>query len=68
MVTDLVGDGFTTFGRRFTSEVFPRDDPTTATVASVGKVAEPIVELSLRTANHGSIEAFCGDAAARIAP
>ena len=63
MVTDLVGDGrLTTFGGRFTSQVFPGDDlTTTATVAAVTESdGAPVVELTVRTVNQDDREVFSG--------
>ena len=68
MVTDLVGDGrLTSFGGRFTSQVFPGDDlTTTATVDEVhDDDGEQVVELSLRTANQDDKDVFSGYATAR---
>jgi acyl dehydratase len=71
MVTDLVGDGrLTSFGGRFTSQVFPGDDLTTT--ATVDEIREedgiPIVALSVRTVNQDDREVFSGYATARIDP
>src|SRR5215467_11094738 len=71
MVTDLVGDGrLTSFGGRFTSQVFPGDDlTTTATVDEVrDEDGTPIVLLSVRTVNQDDREVFSGYATARIDP
>ncbi len=71
MVTDLVGDGrLTTFGGRFTSQVFPGDDlTTTATVAAVTESdGAPVVELTVRTVNQDDREVFSGYATARVDP
>jgi acyl dehydratase len=71
MVTDLVGDGrLTSFGGRFTSQVFPGDDlTTTATVDEVRDEGDvPIVALSLRTVNQDDREVFSGYATARVDP
>ena len=71
MVTDLVGDGrLTTFGGRFTSQVFPGDDlTTTATVAAVKESdGAPVVELTVRTVNQDDREVFSGYATARVDP
>jgi acyl dehydratase len=71
MVTDLVGDGrLTSFGGRFTSQVFPGDDlTTTATVDEVrDEDGTPIVALSLRTVNQDDREVFSGYATARVDP
>jgi acyl dehydratase len=71
MVTDLVGDGrLTTFGGRFTAQVFPGDDLTTT--ATVDELREddgvPIVVLALRTVNQDGRDVFSGYATARIDP
>jgi acyl dehydratase len=69
MVTDLVGDGrLTSFGGRFTSQVFPGDDlTTTATVEEVREEdGTPIVSLQLRTINQDDREVFSGYATARV--
>jgi acyl dehydratase len=71
MVTDLVGDGrLTTFGGRFTSQVFPGDDlTTTATIDAVREeVGKQLVELSLHTLNQDAVEVFSGYATARLDP
>jgi acyl dehydratase len=71
MVTDLVDAGrLTSFGGRFTSQVFPGDDLTaTATVDEVrDDDGIPIVVLSLRTVNQEDREVFSGYATARIDP
>src|SRR4051812_46294766 len=71
MITDLVGDGrLTTFGGRFTSQVFPGDDlTTTATVAAVEESdGAPVVELTVRTVNQDDREVFSGYATARVDP
>jgi acyl dehydratase len=71
MITDLVGDGrLTSFGGRFTSQVFPGDDLTaTATVDEVtDDDGVPIVALSVRTVNQDDREVFSGYAKARIDP
>ena len=67
MVTDLVGDGrLLSFGGRFTSQVFPGDDLTTT--ATVGDVANDVVELKLSTTNQDGAEVFSGYATARVDP
>ena len=60
----------TSFGGRFTSQVFPGDDLTaTATVDEVrDENGSPIVLLSVRTANQDDREVFSGYATARIDP
>lgn len=71
MVTDLVGDGrLTSFGGRFTSQVFPGDDlTTTATVDAVrDEAGSPLVALSLHTLNQDGVEVFAGYATARVDP
>jgi acyl dehydratase len=71
MVTDLVGDGrLTTFGGRFTSQVFPGDDlTTTAMVAALTESdGAPVVELTVRTVNQDDREVFSGYATARVDP
>jgi acyl dehydratase len=71
MITDLVGDGrLTSFGGRFTSQVFPGDDLTATAV--VDEVTDddgvPTVALSVRTVNQDDREVFSGYARARIDP
>jgi acyl dehydratase len=69
MVTDLVGvDRVTSFGGRFTSQVFPGDNLTaTATVDEISDDGDgPIVTLSVRTVNQDDREVFSGYATARI--
>jgi acyl dehydratase len=71
MVTDLVDAGrLTSFGGRFTSQVFPGDDLTaTATVDDLrDDDGTPIVVLSVRTVNQDDREVFSGYATARIDP
>jgi acyl dehydratase len=71
MVTDLVGDGrLTSYGGRFTSQVFPGDDlTTTATVDEVREDdGQPVVALSVRTVNQDDREVFSGYATARVDP
>jgi acyl dehydratase len=71
MVTDLVGDGrLTSYGGRFTSQVFPGDDlTTTATVDEVREDdGQPVVALSVRTVNQDDREVFSGYAVARLDP
>jgi len=71
MLTDLVDAGrLTTFGGRFTSQVFPGDDLTaTATVDEVrDEDGTPTVVLSVRTVNQDDREVFAGYATARIDP
>ena len=69
LITDLVGPGrLTSFGGRFTSQVFPGDDLTaTATVDEIrDENGVPIVALSVRTVNQDDREVFSGYATARI--
>jgi acyl dehydratase len=71
MVTDLVGDGrITSFGGRFTSQVWPGDDLTaTATVEEIRTVdGDPVVALVVRTTNQEGKEVFSGYATARVDP
>jgi acyl dehydratase len=70
MLTDLVGDGrLTTFGGRFTSQVWPGDDlTTTATVESVHEGDEPTVDLAVVTTNQDGATVFSGHATARVDP
>ena len=71
MITDLVDIArLTSFGGRFTSQVFPGDDLTaTATVDEVrDEDGAPIVLLSVRTVNQDEREVFSGYATARIDP
>ena len=71
MITDLVDVArLTSFGGRFTSQVFPGDDLTaTATVDEVrDENGAPIVLLSVRTVNQDEREVFSGYATAHIDP
>ena len=71
LVTDVVDAGrLTSFGGRFTSQVFPGDDLTaTATVDEVRADDDAlIVSLSVRTVNQDDREVFSGYATARIDP
>lgn len=71
MLTDLVGDGrLTSFGGRFTAQVWPGDDlTTTATVEEIGEAdGDQVVELSVSTKNQDGVEVFAGYATARIDP
>jgi len=71
VITDLVGAArLTSFGGRFTSQVFPGDDlSATATVDDIrDENGVPIVALSVRTVNQDDREVFSGYATARIDP
>ena len=63
-ITDLVGvENLTSFGGRFTSQVWPGDD-LTATV-TVGEVGDGTVELTVSTKNQDGVEVFSGTATAK---
>jgi acyl dehydratase len=69
LITDTVGDGnLTSFGGRFTSQVFPGDTLiATATVEDVTEDAgEQIVKLTVSTKNQDGVVVFSGYATARI--
>jgi acyl dehydratase len=68
MLTDLVGDGrLLTFGGRFTSQVWPGDDLTTTAevVAIRDDDGQPVVDLTVSTANQDGTVVFSGQASAR---
>ena len=69
LLTDTVGDGrLTSFGGRFTSQVFPGDTLTAiATVEAVREEGgEHLVDLSVRTTNQDGVEVFSGTATAKV--
>lgn len=71
MLTDLVGAGrLSSFGGRFTSQVWPGDDlTTTATVTNRADGGDvPTVELDVKTVNQDGVTVFAGSATARIDP
>ena len=72
MVTDLVGDGrLTSFGGRFTSQVFPGDDLTTTATRRRDprrRRRRPSSSSPLRTVNQDDREVFSGYATARVDP
>jgi acyl dehydratase len=71
MLTDLVGDGrLTSFGGRFTSQVWPGDDLTTTAVVTAVRHEDgvPVVDLAVRTVNQDGREVFSGGASARVDP
>ena len=71
LLTDTVGDGrLTSFGGRFTSQVWPGDTLTaTATVEAVREEAgQHLVDLSVQTVNQDGVTVFSGTAPARIDP
>src|SRR4051812_13768122 len=64
-ITDLVGiENLTSFGGRFTSQVWPGDD-LTATV-TVGEVSDGSVALTVSTRNQDGVEVFSGQATAKV--
>ncbi|HET9733228.1 MAG TPA: MaoC/PaaZ C-terminal domain-containing protein [Acidimicrobiales bacterium] len=71
MLTDYVGDGrLTSFGGRFTSQVWPGDTLTArATVEAVHRdEAGALVDLAVSTVNQDGVEVFAGSATARLDP
>ena len=71
LLTDTVGDGrLTSFGGRFTSQVWPGDTLTaTATVEAVREEGgQHLVDLSVQTVNQDGVAVFSGTATARIDP
>ena len=71
LLTDTVGDGrLTSFGGRFTSQVWPGDTLTaTATVEAVREEGgEHLVDLTVATVNQDGVTVFSGTATARIDP
>lgn len=67
MLTDYVGDGrLTSFGGRFTSQVWPGDTLTaTATVSGVRQEGDRhLVDLTVRTVKQDGTEVFSGKATA----
>lgn len=65
MLTNYVGDGrLTKFGVRFTKQVWPGD--TLHSTATVDKVADGLVELSVSTTNEAGDVVLSGYAVARI--
>ena len=71
MLTNYVGDGrLTSFGVRFTRQVWPGDSLTsTATVEAIREEnGQHFVDLKVSTANQDGIEVVSGYAAARIDP
>lgn len=71
LLTDTVGDGrLTSFGGRFTSQVWPGD--TLTAKARVEAVREQdgqhLVDLSVETVNQDGVTVFSGSATARIDP
>src|SRR5690348_2438625 len=68
LLTDVVGDGrLTRFGGRFTSQVWPGDDlTTTAEITAIREEGgQPLVDLSISTANQDGTVVFSGQATAR---
>ena len=71
LITDTVGDGrLTSFGGRFTSQVWPGDTLTaTATVEAVREEGgQHLVDLTVQTLNQDGVAVFSGTATARIDP
>ena len=71
LITDTVGDGrLTSFGGRFTSQVWPGDTLTaTATVEAVREEGgQHLVDLTVQTLNQDGVAVFTGTATARIDP
>lgn len=71
LLTDTVGDGrLTSFGGRFTSQVWPGDTLTaTATVEAVREEGgQHLVDLSVHTVNQDGVAVFSGTATARVDP
>lgn len=71
LLTDTVGDGrLTSFGGRFTSQVWPGDTLTaTATVEAVREEGgQHLVDLSVQTVNQDGVAVFSGTATARVDP
>jgi acyl dehydratase len=71
MLTNYVGDGrLTTFGVRFTSQVWPGDTLTaTATVQAIREEGgKYFVDLAVSTVNQNGVEVVSGYASARINP
>ena len=71
LLTDTVGDGrLTSFGGRFTSQVWPGDTLTaTATVEAVREEGgQHLVDLTVQTLNQDGVAVFSGTATARIDP
>ena len=71
LLTDTVGDGrLTSFGGRFTSQVWPGDTLTaTATVEAVREEGgQHLVDLSAQTVNQDGVAVFSATATARIDP
>jgi acyl dehydratase len=71
MLTNYVGDGrLTTFGVRFTSQVWPGDTLTAkATVQAIREEGgKHFVDLAVSTVNQNGVEVVSGYASARIDP
>ena len=71
MLTNYVGDGrLTTFGVRFTSQVWPGDTLTAkATVQAIREEGgKHFVDLAVSTVNQNDVEVVSGYASARIDP
>jgi len=71
MLTNYVGDGrLTTFGVRFTSQVWPGDTLTAkATVQAIREESgKHFVDLAVSTVNQNDVEVVSGYASARIDP
>ncbi|MBK5224440.1 MAG: MaoC family dehydratase N-terminal domain-containing protein [Acidimicrobiia bacterium] len=69
LLTDTFGDGrLTTFGGRFSSQVFPGDDLTaTATVDRIRQEGDEwFADVSVSTTNQDGTEVFRGTATARL--
>jgi acyl dehydratase len=69
MLTDLVGDGrLTSFGGRFTAQVWPGDTlTTTATVSALDeRDGEHLATFDVATANQDGVVVFSGSAEARL--
>ena len=64
-ITDLVGiENLTSYGGRFTSQVWPGDD-LTATV-TVGEINDGVASLTVSTRNQDGVEVFSGQATAKV--